>query len=91
MTAVVAIWSYSYFVSHETAVVSQMGDEMHLEIPSEKGVAKGPYPLQEGMNIFLDEVGITYRRDEENHRPRANKEGSQMDQKQKEEGKYYYL
>ena len=60
-------------------------------IPTQSGVAKGPYSLQEGMNIFLKEIKITYRRDEENNRPRANKEGSQMDQKQKAEKKYYYL
>jgi len=46
--------------------------------------------MVEGMNIFLNDLNMTFRRDEENHRPRANKQGSQMDQKQKQEGKLYY-
>jgi ATP-binding cassette subfamily E protein 1 len=60
-------------------------------VPSKNGIVKGPFGLQEGMNSFLESVGITYRRDEENNRPRANKEGSQMDQMQKKENKYYYI
>lgn len=58
--------------------------------PSQKGDAKGPFRLQEGMNHFLEDLKMTFRRDEETHRPRANKFGSQMDQKQKAENKYYY-
>jgi ATP-binding cassette, sub-family E, member 1 len=40
--------------------------------------------------MFLKDLGITFRRDEENHRPRTNKPDSQMDIKQKREGKLYY-
>ena len=40
--------------------------------------------------IFLKDLNLTFRRDTESNRPRANKVGSQMDEKQKKEGKLYY-
>lgn len=58
--------------------------------PAVKGVAEGPFKMETGMNMFLEELGITFRRDEETNRPRANKVGSVKDRKQKKEGKYYY-
>ncbi|MFH1400217.1 MAG: ribosome biogenesis/translation initiation ATPase RLI [Nanoarchaeota archaeon] len=58
--------------------------------PAVKGVAKGPYSMQEGMNLFLSDIHLTFRRDEENNRPRVNKPESKMDQKQRSEGKLYY-
>ena len=45
--------------------------------------------LSDGMNKFLKEIGITFRKDPENNRPRANKIGSQKDQEQKYNGIYY--
>jgi ATP-binding cassette subfamily E protein 1 len=42
------------------------------------------------MNKFLKDVNITFRRDEETHRPRVNKIGSYMDRKQRQKGEYYY-
>lgn len=58
--------------------------------PAISGVAKGPFSMAEGMNMFLGDLGLTFRRDEESHRPRANKPGSQMDRKQISENKLYY-
>lgn len=54
------------------------------------GEAHGPYPMEEGMNRFLRGLAITFRRDEENHRPRVNKPESQKDREQKASGKLYY-
>jgi ATP-binding cassette subfamily E protein 1 len=45
----------------------------------------------EGMNLFLRELAITYRRDETTGRPRVNKNGSQLDKLQKNSGEYYYI
>ena len=59
--------------------------------PAVKGEAKGPFSMQEGMNMFLKELDLTFRRDPESYRPRANKLGSQLDMQQKKEGKLYYL
>ncbi|MBW3015328.1 ribosome biogenesis/translation initiation ATPase RLI [Candidatus Woesearchaeota archaeon] len=59
--------------------------------PAEFGVAKGPFDMKQGMNMFLKDLGITFRRDEESLRPRANKLGSVKDREQKSSGNYYYI
>jgi ATP-binding cassette subfamily E protein 1 len=46
--------------------------------------------LRTGMNLFLEDVGVTFRRDVETHRPRINKLGSKLDREQKAKGEYYY-
>ena len=43
------------------------------------------------MNLFLQDLAITFRRDPESNRPRVNKQNSVKDREQKEKGKYYYL
>jgi ATP-binding cassette, sub-family E, member 1 len=58
--------------------------------PGINGKAEGPFDMHTGMNRFLKHVGITFRRDEDTHRPRVNKIGSKLDRKQREEGEYYY-
>jgi ATP-binding cassette subfamily E protein 1 len=42
------------------------------------------------MNRLLKSLGVTYRRDPQTGRPRANKPGSQKNEEQKESGRYYY-
>ncbi len=54
------------------------------------GVGGRPIKLEEGMNVFLEEMGITFRRDQETKRPRVNKVGSRLDRTQKRERRYYY-
>ena len=44
----------------------------------------------EGMNKFLKLMGITFRRDPENYRPRINKLGSVKDAEQKKSGYHFY-
>lgn len=44
-----------------------------------------------GMNLFLKNLDITFRRDPTNHRPRINKMNSVKDTEQKHAGSYYYL
>lgn len=58
--------------------------------PAVRGLVNGPFDMEEGMNMFLKDFNLTFRRDEESHRPRANKPDSQMDMKQKSENKLYY-
>lgn len=60
-------------------------------VPAESGVAHGPFEMSEGMNMFLEDLNMTFRRDEETKRPRTNKPDSVMDRKQKSEGKLYYI
>ncbi len=58
--------------------------------PGVKGFAGAAVSMQEGMNSFLKEMGISFRRDASSGRPRANKVGSQLDSEQKKKGEYYY-
>ena len=58
--------------------------------PGREGHAIGPVTMRQGMNRFLEELEITFRRDTQNNRPRINKEGSQKDKQQKAKGDYYY-
>jgi len=58
--------------------------------PGLRGETHGPMSMEDGMNMFLKDLGITFRRDDENHRPRANKVESAMDREQKTSGKLYY-
>jgi ATP-binding cassette subfamily E protein 1 len=57
--------------------------------PGRHGVAEGPFPMREGMNRFLQTLGITFRRDRSG-RPRINKPGSYLDREQRATGTYYY-
>ncbi|XRP96180.1 ribosome biogenesis/translation initiation ATPase RLI [Methanocaldococcus sp. 16A] len=59
--------------------------------PGKFGVGSSPMNKRDGANKFLKEMQITFRRDPETGRPRANKEGSQRDIMQKEKGEYYYV
>lgn len=58
--------------------------------PEVTGRGRGPYDLRTGMNIFLKDLGVTFRRDEESNRPRVNKPGSRLDREQRSMGEYYY-
>ena len=55
------------------------------------GNAVGPLTLRKGMNKFLKDVNVTFRRDHESHRPRINKPDSRKDREQKVAGEYFYL
>lgn len=55
------------------------------------GNAVGPMSLRKGMNRFLEDVDVTFRRDHESHRPRINKSGSRKDREQKASGEYFYI
>ena len=55
-----------------------------------EGKAIGPLPLRSGMNKFLEQVEITFRRDHDSHRPRINKPNSRKDREQKSSGEYFY-
>src|SRR3989344_6712843 len=35
--------------------------------PAVDGNVQGPFPMEEGMTLFLKELGITFRRDAESH------------------------
>jgi ATP-binding cassette subfamily E protein 1 len=57
--------------------------------PGVLGTAAGPFDMRAGMNRFLRELGVTFRRDQSG-RPRINKPESFLDREQKALGDYYY-
>ncbi|TAJ43828.1 ribosome biogenesis/translation initiation ATPase RLI [Methanofollis fontis] len=57
--------------------------------PGVAGEAKGPFSMREGMNLFLSNLGVTFRRDKSG-RPRINKPESFLDREQRSKGEYYY-
>jgi ATP-binding cassette subfamily E protein 1 len=57
--------------------------------PGVSGTAAGPFGMREGMNRFLDVLGVTFRRDQSG-RPRINKPDSFLDREQKASREFYY-
>ena len=79
-------------VDHDLFVIDRVADRLVVAegTSGERGHLNPPQPVQEGMNALLSSLGVTFRRDERTGRPRVNKPGSQLDQKQKADGRYYY-
>ena len=80
-------------IDHDLQVVDIISDRLMVlkGTPGVNGAATPPLPKEEGMNVFLKEVGLTYRRDVNSGRPRVNKPGGKLDREQKERGVYYYV
>ena len=79
-------------VDHDILFIDYISDRcmVFMGEPGKKARATSPLSLRSGMNFFLKNIGITFRRDMETGRPRANKPGSQKDEEQKKKGEYYY-
>ncbi len=82
----------AFVVEHDVVTQDFIAD--HLMVfsgePGVNGVAYAPISLRKGMNMFLKEMGVTFRRDSTTKRPRVNKEDSKLDKFQKQIGEYYY-
>ncbi len=85
--------AFAYVVEHDIAIQDFMADRLMIfsGLPGVSGTAASPSSLREGMNKFLKEMDITFRREPETGRPRVNKLGSKTDRMQKEAGEYYYV
>jgi len=79
-------------VDHDMQLVDLLSDSLIIftGTPGINGFASGVMNKEEGINVFLKSLSITYRRDETTGRPRINKEGSRLDKKQKKSGDYYF-
>ncbi|WP_136716522.1 ribosome biogenesis/translation initiation ATPase RLI [Halorientalis salina] len=79
-------------IDHDIYMIDLLSDRLLVfdGEPAEHGQASTPTSMREGMNEFLGNLDITFRRDERTKRPRVNKPGSQLDREQKKEGEYYY-
>lgn len=83
----------SIIVDHDLLFIDYFSEKLIVfdGVPAERGFANKPMNMQEGMNKFLKDLNMTFRRDPESKRPRANKPDSQKDREQKSENKLYYL
>jgi ATP-binding cassette subfamily E protein 1 len=79
-------------VDHDVYFIDMVSDSIMVFAgkPAREGYGSGPFPMREGMNRFLKDVGVTFRRDLDTKRPRINKPGSKLDRQQKSAGEYYY-
>ena len=82
----------AFVVEHDVVTQDFVADRLMVfnGDPGVSGRANPPTSLRKGMNSFLKEMDITFRRDSVTMRPRVNKEASQMDKFQKGIGEYYY-
>jgi len=82
----------AFVVEHDVVTQDFIADRLMIfkGEPGVSGSASPPTSLRRGMNTFLREMNVTFRRDSITMRPRVNKEGSQMDKFQKSVGEYYY-
>ncbi|MEM2911323.1 MAG: ribosome biogenesis/translation initiation ATPase RLI [Candidatus Bathyarchaeia archaeon] len=83
----------AFVVEHDVVAQDFIADRLMVFTgePGIKGIANPPTSLRDGMNTFLKEMKVTFRRDPATKRPRVNKEGSKLDKFQKEIGEYYYV
>jgi len=81
----------AFIVEHDFIMATYLADRVIVfdGIPAKKCVASKPMGLVEGMNKFLQILGVTFRRDPSNYRPRINKLNSQKDQDQKHSGNFF--
>ena len=80
-----------FIVEHDFIMSAYLADKVVVfeGEPAIKTWANPPEGLVSGMNRFLKMLGITFRRDPTNFRPRINKHDSQKDQEQKALGLYF--
>jgi ATP-binding cassette subfamily E protein 1 len=79
-------------IDHDIYMIDLLSDRLMVfdGEPAQHGTARPPQEMRAGMNDFLADLDITFRRDERTGRPRINKPGSQKDREQKRDGEYYY-
>ncbi len=83
----------AFVVEHDVVTQDFIADRLMIFAgePGIYGVANPPTNLRKGMNNFLKDMKITFRRDLVTKRPRVNKEGSKLDRHQKKIGEHYYV
>jgi ATP-binding cassette subfamily E protein 1 len=79
-------------VDHDIYMIDMLSERLIVfeGEPAVYGKAHQPSSMQDGMNKFLANLDITFRRDEDTSRPRVNKKESRLDREQKSKGEYYY-
>jgi ATP-binding cassette subfamily E protein 1 len=83
----------AFVVEHDMVAISAFADTISVfsGSPGVEGNCHPPLDIRSGMNAFLRDMGVTFRRDVATGRPRVNKDGSRLDREQKQSGEYYYV
>lgn len=83
----------AFVVEHDFIMATYLADRVIVfdGKPAVHARACKPQSLMSGMNKFLGQLGITFRRDPTNFRPRINKADSVKDREQKASGDYFFL
>lgn len=82
----------AFVIEHDFIMATYLADRVivYSGQPAIECTAHEPESVLTGMNRFLKQLDITFRRDTESYRPRINKYMSQMDQEQKSSGNYFH-
>ncbi len=82
----------SIIVDHDILFIDYISDRLMVFSgePGIRGTSTAILDMRKGMNTFLEDINVTFRRDPETGRPRANKPESRKDREQKSKGEYYY-
>ncbi|KNH04217.1 ATP-binding cassette sub-family E [Perkinsela sp. CCAP 1560/4] len=82
----------AFIVEHDFIMATYLADKVivYEGEPGKACTANSPQSMVDGMNQFLDQLGVTIRKDPTNFRPRINKKGSVKDREQKESGNFFF-
>jgi len=82
-----------FVVEHDFIMATYLADRVIVfeGSPSVETTANSPQSLLSGMNKFLEQLRVTFRRDPNNYRPRINKMNSIKDCEQKLSGNFFFL
>lgn len=83
----------AFVVEHDFLMATYLADRVIVYdgLPGKHCSASAPMPLLEGLNKFLAQLDVTFRRDQRNFRPRINKFHGIKDREQKQAGTYFLL
>lgn len=83
----------AFVVEHDFIMATYLADRVVVYDgqPGIECTAHTSQPLLSGMNKFLQQLDITFRRDPTNYRPRINKMNSVKDVEQKSSGNFFFM
>nr|UXY87474.1 RNase L inhibitor [Cryptomonas sp.] len=83
----------SFIVEHDFIMATYLADQVIVfdGIPSIRCTASAPLSINKGINKFLKQLDITFRKDPVSLRPRINKLNSVKDKEQKKLGEYFFF
>ena len=90
---IIAAKRTAFIVEHDFIMATYLADRVvvYTGQPGVECTANAPVGLVEGMNQFLKQLSVTFRRDPTNYRPRINKNNSRLDRDQKQSGNFFFM